>query len=511
MEDPKFAQNVKILERAKLDFVTDESFKADLKSQVFQKYLSINVKTMEDQKKSFWSRKALKGAMAFTFLAVAGATAFGLNYLNNDSKQSQDTPKDQKLGVAVAYYEGDLEKGNSEGGWNDANDEVVINEGDSLRVAGEGRAVLNFDDGSSIRLNSDSAVSFLSLDPQNIVVANDSGDVYARVINLDREFSVTSGDITYQSLGTAYNTVNKSDLKGVEVYHSKVSVKVKGEEKVKVEEGNKYYFKSKNADEQEKVVALSSDVAEKNEFIKWNKELDQKDYSGDLGFFKETTKVETQEQPKQEEPKQETKTSTSPAPAPAPTTGGSITITSVNPTTGAFKVFWSTASLDASQGFKVVFNKTGNPTYGVDTAHYLGAGSTPHVVRGLASGTYYVRVCRYTGSGCDTYSNQVSVNVTGATPISSISLSAAGGTAVSWNTNGGTASEGFKLVWSKNSGATYPTRTGDFAGFYEANKTYGDISWGGNDGPGTYFVRVCEYKDGQGCVLYSNEITVALP
>jgi len=90
--------------------------------------------------------------------------------------------------------------------------------------------------------------------------------------------------------------------------------------------------------------------------------------------------------------------------------------------------------------------------------------------------------------------------------VTSITLAGSGAN-VSWKVNGISA-QGFKLVWSKNSEPTYPTRSGDKYLYYTDSATrYGKLS--AFDGAGTYFVRVCEYLGGA-CGKYSNQISVKL-
>ncbi|MDP4038876.1 MAG: hypothetical protein Q8P54_02865 [bacterium] len=91
--------------------------------------------------------------------------------------------------------------------------------------------------------------------------------------------------------------------------------------------------------------------------------------------------------------------------------------------------------------------------------------------------------------------------------VSAISLNGSG-VLVNWLTTG-TAYKGFKVVWSKNSGPTYPTRSGDKYHYLSSPSTSSDTIYSFN-GPGTYFVRVCEYL-GNGCGVYSNQISVTLP
>lgn len=81
------------------------------------------------------------------------------------------------------------------------------------------------------------------------------------------------------------------------------------------------------------------------------------------------------------------------------------------------------------------------------------------------------------------------------------------GSEIKWSVSG-TSAKGFKIVWSKKSGPTYPLRSGDkYHYFSESNKTSDKVE--AFDGSGTYYVRVCEYLGGK-CGVYSNEIKLEL-
>jgi len=78
---------------------------------------------------------------------------------------------------------------------------------------------------------------------------------------------------------------------------------------------------------------------------------------------------------------------------------------------------------------------------------------------------------------------------------------------ISWVVDG-YSTKGFKVIWSKNSEPTYPTRSGDkYHYFADPNKINDSLS--AFNGNGTYYVRVCEYLGGK-CGVYSNEIKVIL-
>ena len=83
----------------------------------------------------------------------------------------------------------------------------------------------------------------------------------------------------------------------------------------------------------------------------------------------------------------------------------------------------------------------------------------------------------------------------------------ADGRNVLWITDG-YSGQGYKVVWSKTSGPTYPNRESDRYQYFDssaASKTELEAF----DGPGAYYVRVCEYL-GSSCGVYSNEMKVQL-
>jgi len=87
----------------------------------------------------------------------------------------------------------------------------------------------------------------------------------------------------------------------------------------------------------------------------------------------------------------------------------------------------------------------------------------------------------------------------------SITLTNEGDGKVSWSADG--SANAFKLVWSKASGPTYPARSGDRAKYHSASSTSRTLT--AFDGAGSYYVRVCEYLNGE-CGVYSNEVSVNL-
>ena len=104
------------------------------------------------------------------------------------------------------------------------------------------------------------------------------------------------------------------------------------------------------------------------------------------------------------------------------------------------------------------------------------------------------------------FATATSTEVTSVGVVDSITLEGSGDT-IEWTVDGYSA-KGFKVTWSKNSGPTYPTRSGDKY-HYHSNPNKNSDALTAFNGNGTYYVRVCEYLGGA-CGVYSNEITVTL-
>jgi hypothetical protein len=89
------------------------------------------------------------------------------------------------------------------------------------------------------------------------------------------------------------------------------------------------------------------------------------------------------------------------------TSSPTITITGIRGTGyGAAVIYWQ-AYGDFENGFKILYSTASSqPTYGDYSAYSVDSGSARSAsVSGNSDTTYYFRICRYTGSSCDTYSN----------------------------------------------------------------------------------------------------------
>jgi hypothetical protein len=563
----------KFFAASKRDVAPRSTFADELEQKLVDKYItSYHRSHMSEQKFNLPSWAFGLAGVAFTLVAIFAVLSFtgnGIPFLTpNNTANSSSLPA--SISGEIAYIEGQTEFRNGDNGWKAAEAGTTLVAGDSIRTFAEARAIINLDDGSALRLNGNSQITLAQLDPQKIVIANDSGEVYARVASLDREFAVIAGDMKYQSLGTAYTTFNEEGVKGVKVYHSKVKVNDNAEvsfEKV-VSEGEEFYKQNKNNKNIEgKIDKLELSEIKKDAFALWNKDQDEKSGTkkedlgklGDLvapkltilspkmesttenskvtvkgatdldakiyvagkevanqsgNFSKEVSlsaglnKITVKVMDANGNTASQTLKVTYQVDEPTPSTGttAGIVITSISQVSDGLKVQWQVnGGLDVSQGFKLVYNKTGNPTYGVDSgAYYDKSTDRAGVVYKKDGNTYYVRVCRYTGSGCDNYSNVVSKTApsvasssSAAATISSITLNASGAN-LSWTTNTGTAGQGFKILYSASSSSLSYANKIDFTnGFvYTANATG--------------YWAICAYYNGT-CSAVSNVEQITIP
>lgn len=187
-----------------------------------------------------------------------------------------------------------------------------------------------------------------------------------------------------------------------------------------------------------------------------------------------------------------------------------ITLTAITDTaTGAAQVTW-TASGTFSNGFKILYSKTNTLPTLSDSVTYVSDGSARlGSISGDPSGTYHVRVCKYTGSGCSVYSSVM--DFTFASDPATITIngladnSASGAIDLGWTTASGTFPNGFKILLATSATPTYENATTMVAA--ASGATSGTITGSANT---HYYLRVCKYT-GSGCGVYSNivEFTTA--
>lgn len=196
----------------------------------------------------------------------------------------------------------------------------------------------------------------------------------------------------------------------------------------------------------------------------------------------------------------------------AVSSSSTIAITSItNTATGQARIYWL-ASGSFTRGFKIVYSTTDKtPTFGENPYYAIGDDDARDAyVNGNPGTKYYYRVCRFTGTTCDIYSNTYTFTYSGTavtnTPdpsdltITSITDSSVGKAIVRW-TAVGDFPYGFKVMYSKTN--TTPTLSNTVVTVSDGTLRSAYIS--GTVGT-SYYVRVCKYYDGA-CAAYSPTVT----
>jgi peptidoglycan hydrolase-like protein with peptidoglycan-binding domain len=178
------------------------------------------------------------------------------------------------------------------------------------------------------------------------------------------------------------------------------------------------------------------------------------------------------------------------------------------------KVYWTTKGT-STLGYKIVWSRDESPKYptrdGDKSVYETGIADGSRVLNAFdGTGTYYVRVCEYINGGeCGTYSNEVSLSITsdvdteeGGVVEIELTVDDEDEGTISWVTDG-YSQLGYKVVWSLNTGPTYPTRANDTYLYFDDPDT-DSATLEAFKGPGRYHVRVCEYLGGK-CGVYSDE------
>lgn len=235
-----------------------------------------------------------------------------------------------------------------------------------------------------------------------------------------------------------------------------------------------------------------------------------------------------------------------------------IKITSItNTDPGKARITWE-ATGTFTNGFKIVYSRSSNPpVYGTDSYYAIdnGAYRTAYL-DGKTGYTYYYRICRWTGTTCDTYSNTYTFTyagdkmtatvgpsktptltktpgpsktptitrtptitktpvpsktptVTATSSVTSIAISGisnvtTGQATVFWTATG-SFPNGFKLLYSRTNNPPTLADGSVAQDSWDSGTGIGSATFNGDPGK-RYFIRVCKF-DGSACVAYSTALS----
>lgn len=432
-------------------------------------------------------------------------------YGNRDNTTTKTTTAEAQIDNAtvVTYVQGDAEYYLNQV-WVPLSTSQKIGESDSIRTLANARLIISLPDGSTIRMAGDTTITFTRLKSTEVIITNQAGRLYARVLpNLDRVFRIDVDDSEFSAVGTAYEVLNTEFEKGVRVYENTVKTRTKQVNEQLITTGQQYYVAHEDSAKTLTVTNLDGNELANDEFVLWNKQQDSADpaYKHSLGFL-ETIGLT-----------QYTSTDSTNSTQTFTNTGGQgITLYGTKSTEG-IKLNWTTNALDTQWGFKVVYSATDTtPSFkeSGSTAEFASKEASSAFVSLTDGKTWYFRICAYRANDtCLSYSNAVSVTAplkVKAKVIRGAMNATLENNTLSW-TYTGSATYGYKINWNTSGSPTYPPEAGseNAGSVYIANKYETSLNLANKlSEPGTYYLNVCAYTDGTeatACVDYTNTIT----
>lgn len=467
----------------------DPNTKNRIREKFYHKYLNIidsrqsaqNLNNKEaDQtepgKEQLYMPMQPKLKMTLTYVAVGAIIlAVILGYYFTHPKTSLDKGNRIAMAAHLAVADGQVETWNGNE-WQSIGVGETLGKDSQLKTGENSKAVLEFDEGSALRLDENTHVILQEINNQKITILQVVGETYSRVNKTSGlNYQVKMENTETTALGTAFgvageksNWVKKGEKKIiVKVVESKVKVKIiKNEEALEkeVNEGEELIVDlEKPIENTAKKIPLAKEATAQDGFYAWNREEDsKKEYP--LGVLSDMIPPEI----KILEPLDGIETE--------------LLRVAVKGTTEPLAKVWVNGmeTKNNNGNFeKIIDLKIGENTIEVKAKDDSGNITTKKiVVKRKATEATKPTYSLYLKGYADT-----------------------DGVHLSWSVSGLDVPKGFKIIKSLDAYPTYPE---DPAIFVDAGtKNY---VWKILDGK-TYHFRVCIYKDG-GCSTYSNDVKI---
>lgn len=439
-----------------------------------QKLIKQEAGTQESRKETSMT---LPWKLSRTTLALAGVTvvvlALALGIYFTRGRAGTGGIWNGALAAHLSVADGQVEIWNGSD-WQSAEIGTTLAGQSQLRTGENSKAVLEFDEGSALRLDENTHVILEEANNKNIVVLQVAGETYSRVNKTsDLIYQVKSGDTEITAMGTAFgvaaetsNWVKKGEKKViVKVVENKVKVKIiKNEESLEkeVSEGEELIVDMTKPIEDTAIkIPLPKEETAQDGFFVWNRTEDsEKSYP--LGVLSDVTAPEI----KISEPLDGITTEL-------------LRVAVRGTTEPGAKILVNGAETDNKEGsFEKIINlKVGENSVEVKAKDDSGNATTKKIT--------------VTRKG----------EAVQASPLYLKGYAATDGIHLSWSLSGITAPKGFKLIKSLTS---YPSYPGDSAVYLNPEtKSY---LWKINDGK-TWHFRVCVYEGGA-CGTYSNDLKI---
>ena len=525
-------------------------------------------------RKSYYDKKPFYKRWWFILLVIiffggAGFIVFAMTRpsqnveLQGAEPQIEESPA--QISAKLSFYNGAvLVKNPDSPDFIEAKEEADLLALSSIKTDKESKAIIEFSDGSIIRLDENTEIQITELAPSTITISQINGNTYSRVNKAsDIIYKIITNISKITALGTAFDTKIDDKTQGISV--------ISGDAKIELTDENQEVTGMKNV-EQGKVCTIDKEKKEfevsdikledlKTDWYQWNKNEDNKKYYelGILGSIsgpkleilkpednttvkeknitiegetdidavltineKEVTNksgvfsypfdlepgkntIEIIAENTKEEKTIKTVTITYDS---GDAENGKITLeTSANIKDA--KLSWQSENITEIEGYKIVKSLNSNPVYPSDSYRFAESSTSTYIWTDLSEGTYHFRICAFKGDECIVYSNDSELTISKQTEeqtTGEISLSGSsdeGKVYLTWSLTDLKAEKGYKTIVSEKTNPVYPGDTGhSISDSTSRNDTWSDLT-----ANKTYHFRVCEYT-GSACKTYSNDLEI---
>lgn len=196
----------------------------------------------------------------------------------------EDAPS---ISATLTTVEGIVEYRDELGSWQKALKDTALKPNMGLRTTGaSSRAAVTFEEGSIVRLDANSEITFERVSATRITINQESGYIYSRVSeSSSRLYQVVTENAQFEALGTAFRTTASGDEEAVEVFENSVRETVNNKS---AKEGQKLIAKSNiNLEASGTTEQLDIEKIKEDAFIVWNRDQDKSvsAYKNKLGFL----------------------------------------------------------------------------------------------------------------------------------------------------------------------------------------------------------------------------------
>lgn len=272
------AQNLK---NTKKEYLPSEDFRVQLGDKLYQKYLTQrkeqNMQEVEkiNSKTAWWKNwKVLVPSALVLMIAIFSAVWFV-----GRPEEGTDNQVAGGASALLSFKQGTVQYKDADGDWSAAETDMVLREGMMVRTDDNAKAIVNFTDGSILRVDEDSELTIDTLTEIKVVLNQADGKSYHRVKE-GTSYKVMAGDTVVTAKGTAFGVEGDKDI-NVPVLDSKVSIELKKDSTV-VTSKTVASGKEGVVDTSGEKIEIKDLTEEKlaEDWYQWNVDKDQeKDYS----------------------------------------------------------------------------------------------------------------------------------------------------------------------------------------------------------------------------------------